>query len=85
MSPIEKVKPKAKSPTKIVNAISIKPSPLPEQDDDGNTVFKILYVTTDGKQKLAPCTKLIFQQIVSNRLCADHRNNFRLQIGRAHV
>ena len=73
--------PKPSKQSRIITAIAIKPSPNPDEDADGNPVFQILFVETSGKQRLAPCTKTVFQQITSNGLCADHRNNFRLRLG----
>ena len=79
-TPKAKAQTKGKPSARIIHAIAIKPSPLPETDEEENLAYKILFVTADGKQKTAPCTKSIFQQVVANRLTADHRNNFRLRL-----
>lgn len=64
---------------KVIQAIAIKPSPLPEEAV-GQLTFEITYVSTDGRQVYAPCTQQVFKQIADSRLTFDHRNNFRLRL-----
>lgn len=73
--------PKPKTATKVIQAVAIKPSPIPEKDSEDNTVFKICYVSTAGKQLTHVCTKSVWQAVETQRLTFDHKNNFRLRLG----
>jgi len=73
--------PKPKISTKVIQAIAIKPSPVPEKDEEDNTAFKLCYVSTQGKQLVHLCSKAVFQAIENQRLTFDHKNNFRLRLG----
>lgn len=73
--------PKPKVASKVVQAIAIKPSPLPEKDAEDNVVFKICYVAASGKQQTHVCSKSVFQAVETQRLTYDHKNNFRLRLG----
>ncbi len=70
---------RAVNTARVIQAIAIKPSPIPEEVD-GKTVFKITYVSTDAKQVTRVCSDLVFRQVTDSRLSFDHRNNFRLRL-----
>jgi len=73
--------PKPKLTSKVIQAIAIKPSPVPDKDGEDNVVFKICYVSASGKQQLQVCSKAVYQAIETQRLTFDHKNNFRLRLG----
>jgi hypothetical protein len=71
--------PRAVNTAKVIQAIAIKPSPLPAEVD-GQTTFQMTYVNTNGRQVYQACTQQVFKQIQDSRLTFDHRNNFRLRL-----
>jgi hypothetical protein len=63
----------------VIIAISIKPSPRPEEQADSSFLFRMCFVDLGGKKVYAPCSKSIWSQIDQHRYCNDHVNNFKLR------
>lgn len=70
-----------------VHAATIKPSMEPEEQDDGSTLFRMVYVASRprGKQVTAECTQDVANFIVSQQLTKKYQSDFRLRVNDAGV